>query len=365
MTSRAFWPRAASHALPAFACLCLCVFLTPLADAQNKKEKEPVRQVVRYVAHKEKVPYQGKLVMVLAVEPVGGGRQMELVVKNRDMNKKEYDPVLDTDNVNALQKGEAIKIGLDETRPRPMVDYLRKYDLKPGEENPRTYVFENYFDKGEGKNAYTAVVLSKFDEMTTVAVPQKKSKDGPAEPDAAIMGLVSELKTGEVVEAEVRGGGAVPVLVSLDRYTPPQTGKFLKLLQDEEVADGQKGAAVEIEQGDKTVKALVPGKLQGKKWVSDGKVLGAARKLKPDAEVVYRTRQDGEKVWLKEIEPAPKPQREKATASRDRERDRDRGRDRGGDRDAAREMDADKDMGKAGDADPADHRGGRPRAPGK
>ena len=359
MHSRAHWPRAMSSGLPAFACLCLCFCLHPTAEAQNK-EKEPVRQVVRYVAHKEKVPYQGKLVMVLAVEPVGGGRQMELVVKNRE-NKREYDPVLDTDNVNALQKGEAIKIGLDETRPRPMVDYLRKYDLKPGEENPRAYVFENYFDKGEGKNAYTAVVLSKFDQMTTVAVPQKKSKGGPPEPDAAIMGLVSELKTGEVVEAEVRGGGAVPVLVSLDRYTPPQTGKFLKLLTDEEMADGNKGMAVEIEQGEKTVKVLVPGKLQGKKWVSDSKVLAATRKLKPDAEVVYRTRQEGEKLWLKEIQPAPKPQRERATASRERDRDAGRGRDR----DADKEMD--KDMDAAGDvnANDGDRRGAKPKAPGK
>ena len=67
----------------------------------------------------------------------------------------------------------------------------------------------------------------------------------------------------------------------------------------------------------------------------------------PEAEVVFRTRQEGDKLWLKEIEPAPKPQREKLT-SRDRDRDRD--------------MDKNRD---ADGTDAGDRRGRRPRTPGK
>lgn len=306
-------PPPAAHTFALAVALFICAVLSDSAQAQEKKD--PVRQVVRYVAHKEKVNYQGKQVMVLAVEPLAGGRVVELVVKNHDMNKREYDPVLNTDNVNALQRGDAIKIGLDDSRPRPMVNYLRTYDLKPGEEHPRTYVFENSFDKGEGRAAYTAVVLSKFDQMQTVAVPQKKGRDGATEPDPQIMALLPTLKTGEVVEAEVRDARPVPVLVSLDRYTAPKTGKFLKV--SEQDVGGQNGSAVEIDQDGKAVKARVPGKLQNKKWVSDAKMLAAVRRLKADAEVVYRTRQDGETLWLKDIAPAPKPKAEKATA-RDR-----------------------------------------------
>jgi hypothetical protein len=314
--------RATAYAVTAFACL----FVLPTAHAQEKKkekEKEPNRIVVRYVAHKEKVPYQGKLVMVLGVESLEGGRTMELVVKNHDMNKKEYNPVVNTDNVNALQKGDAIKIELDESRPKPMVTYLKKYDLKPGEESPKVYRFQSSYKKGEGPQAYTAVVLSRFDEPVTLAVPKSKGREGQGDAGANIEDLASKLQFDEVVEAEVKDARPVPVLVSLDRYTPPQTGKFLKL-SDEDMAEGQKGSAVEIEQGGKTVKALVPGKLQNKRWIPDGKVLGAVKRLKPEAEVVYRTREDGGKVWLKEIEPAPKVKELARDHDRDGARDREK-----------------------------------------
>jgi hypothetical protein len=318
------------------------------AFAAPEKEKHVNRQVVKYVAHKEKVPYQGKQVMVLAVESLTGGRQMELVVKNKDMNKREYDPVLNTDNVNALTKGEAIKIELDDSRPKPMVTYLKKYDLKPGESDPKAYRFMSTYKKGEGAQSYTAVVLGKFDESTTVALPPRKAKEGQPDAGADMETLLAELKPEELVEAEVRESRPVPVLVSLERYAAPQTGKFLKL-SEEDVADGQKGSAVEIDQDGKTVKALVPGKLVNKKWVSDAKVMGAARKLKAEAEVVYRTRQDGDKLWLKEIEPAPKAPQERVTS-------RDHGRsDRAGDKDMEKSSDPD-------GSDAGDRRGRKPRA---
>jgi hypothetical protein len=173
-------------------------------------------------------------------------------------------------------------------------------------------------------------------------VPKSKGREGQPDPAASIEDVASKLQFDDVVEAEVKDARPVPIILSLDRYTPPQTGKFVKL-SEEEVAEGQKGSAVEIEQGTKTVKALVPGKLQNKRWVQDGKVLAAVKKLKPDAEIVYRTKEDDGKVWLKEIEPAPKA---KETA---RQRDHDAGHDRA---DAASD-------------DAGARRGRRPRTPNK
>jgi hypothetical protein len=80
----------------------------------------------------------------------------------------------------------------------------------------------------------------------------------------------------------------------------------------EQDVDGQKAPAVELERDGKSVTAVVAGKLQGKRWVPDPKVLAAAKKLKPDAEVVFRARDDDGKLWLKEIEPAPKAAEESA-----------------------------------------------------
>jgi hypothetical protein len=249
--------------------------------------------------------------MLLAVESLDG-RAAELIVPNRDMNKSDrIDPlprVLDV--VRALKKGDVIRIELDDSKPRPYVVDAKPYKLKPGETDPKAYVFENSFRKEEWRSTYTAVVLSRFDEHTTYAVQQKRDKDGDMSSDPAIIGLLPKLKTGDVVEAEVKPGGPTPVLTNLERYAMPQNGKFVKVTEQD--VDGQKAPAVELERDGKAVTAVVAGRLQGKRWVPDPKVLAAAKKLKPDAEVVFRARDDDGKLWLKEIEPAPKAAEESA-----------------------------------------------------
>lgn len=296
MTSRALW-------FPAM----LGAFLVgaPLSSALAQ-EKKKTQMVVRYVAHQEdgRFRHMGKPVMVLAVEQLEGGRPVELIVPNRDMNKGDkIDPLPQVlDNVRSLKRGDVIKIELDDSKPKPYVVWARPYKLKEGETEPNAYVFENTFRKEEGRSTYTAVVLSRFDEHTTFAVQQKRDKDGDMASDAAILDLLQKLKTGEVVEADVKDG-RIPVLTGLERYTPEQRGKFLKL--SEQDVDGQKAPGVELERDGKQVTAVLVGKVQGKRWVADAKVLAAAKKLKPDAEVVFRTRDDDGKLWLKEIGPAP------------------------------------------------------------
>src|SRR5689334_6997236 len=75
------------------------------------------------------------------------GRQAELLVPNRDMSKSDrIDPlprVLDT--VRALKKGDPIRIELDDSKPRPFVVDVKPYKLKPGETDPKAYVFENSY----------------------------------------------------------------------------------------------------------------------------------------------------------------------------------------------------------------------------
>ena len=308
-------PRAAATALA----FCVLLAAAP-SQAQQEKEKKKTTVVGRYLAHKEKFNYQGKKVLLLGIEPVAGGKPMELIVANHDMNKPDYNPVVNTDHVNALSKGDTIKVTLDDSKPRPFVRYIDKYNLRPGEEEPGTFVFENTFPKTEGKITYTAVVLSKFDEFKTLAVQQKKDKEGYSGPDDAVMDVVNSLKTGDVVEADVREG-RTPVLVAIEKYTPLQTGKFLKV-SDSDV-DGQKAPAVELEVEGKPVTAVVQGELKNKRWVSDTKVLGVAKKLKPETEVVYRAREADGKVWLKEIKPAPqqREEKERATASAGEEPD--------------------------------------------
>jgi hypothetical protein len=170
------------------------------------------------------------------------------------------------------------------------------------------------------------VVLSRYDEQLTVAVPQKRDKEGDMVSDGAMLGLLQQLKTKEVVEAEIREGGRIPTLARLERYSPPRTGKFVKLSEEE--VEGQKAPAVELTGSDgKPLKAIVEGKLQGKRWTADARVLSAAKKMKPETDVVFRIRDDNGKQYLKSIEPAPKVEESAAGAGRGgRDEDEKKGR---------------------------------------
>jgi hypothetical protein len=343
MLSRALWMRA----------LVLTLFGAFLLGGPPRRafaQEKRTRMVVKYLGHQDdgKHRYQGKPVMLLGVEPLEGGRPIELVVANKDMKGDKYDPVPKVaETVRDLKRGDVIKIELDDTKPKPLVREATRYKLKPGETEPHTYVFENTFRKEEGRSSYTAVVLSRFDEQITVAVQQKRDKDGDMASDLAILELLQKLKTDEVVEAEIKETGRIPVLTSLQRYTPPQEGKFLKLTEQD--VEGQKAPAVELERQGKPVTALVQGKMQGKRWVADAKVLGAVKRLKPDSAVVFRARDDG-KLWLKEIEPAKDATEASASASKDntarvgRDDDAKRNR-RGGDKDRGDKDRTEKDRG--------------------
>lgn len=279
----------------------------------QQKEKKNTRMVVKYVGHQDdgKFRHMGKPVMLLGVEPLEGGRTIELVVPNRDMNRNEFDPLPRVaEVVRDSKRGDTLKIEIDDSKPKPYVREAERYKLKPGEQNPKSYVFESNYPAKEGRTSYTAVVLSRYDEPRTVAVAQKRDKDGNMVTDPEITSLLETLKTGEVVEAEIKEGGKNGILTGLERYAIPQNGKFVKLSEAE--VEGQKAPAVELVSDGKDVTALVPGKLQGKRWTSDAKVLSAVKKLKPDTEVVYRAREGDGKLWLKEIEPAPKEKESRA-----------------------------------------------------
>ena len=321
MPSRAPRLRALCGALTATlvaAGLVAAPFFVPSPAFAQEKEKKVTRMVVKYLGHQDdgKHRYQGKPVMLLGVEPLEGGRPVELVVPNRDMNGDKFDPIPQVaETVRDLKRGEVIKIELDDTRPRPFVREAKRYKLKPGESEPNTYVFENTFRKEDGRSTYTAVVLSRYDEQITVAVPQKRDKDGDMVSDTSMLGLLQQLKTKEVVEAEIREGGRTPTLTRLERYSPPRDGKFVKMSEEE--IEGQRVPAVELTGADgKPVKAIVDGRLIGKRWTADNRIVGAAKKLKPETDVVFRLRDEGGRQYLKSIEPAPKAEDAAAPAAR-------------------------------------------------
>jgi hypothetical protein len=49
----------------------------------------------------------------------------------------------------------------------------------------------------------------------------------------------------------------------------------------------------------KPVTAVVTGKMQGKKWVADPKVVQMVKRLKPDQAIEARLVSEGDKTWLR------------------------------------------------------------------
>jgi len=138
-------------------------------------------------------------------------------------------------------------------------------------------------------------------------IPMKKADGGKSlGPDAVIAQRAGAFKKDDVVEADLRpgpGGTDYMTLAGIEAYKAPEQAKLEKI-GDTEI-DGQKYPTVELNQDGKTVSLPVAGKLQGKKLVPDPKVLSAARSLRAGTEVMFRTREEDGKTWLREIQRAP------------------------------------------------------------
>jgi hypothetical protein len=109
-----------------------------------------------------------------------------------------------------------------------------------------------------------------------------------------------------VVEADLKpgpGGSEYMTLANIEAFKAPEQAKLEKLGETE--IDGQKYPTVELNQDGKTLSLPVAGKLQGKKLVPDPKVLGAAKSLRAGTEVIFRTRDEDGKTWLRDIQRAP------------------------------------------------------------
>jgi hypothetical protein len=286
--------------------LVTCALAPRAVRAAPADEKKPAATVVKFLGSQEGRVGNKKVLMV-AAEPVGGGQRFQLYVPNKDPNKNDYEPNPEVAKVvGALQAGDFVKIEVDSATRPPALKKASAYDAKPGEDGPNVYRFENAFENKEGRVPFTAVVLSRFDQTVTVAVPPApKGKDGtPGAGDARLAALLDGLKGGDLVEAEIRGSGKAATLVDLDRYEAPKPAKFVKASEAE--VDGQKRLAVELEAEGKPTTVLLGGKMQGKKWVPDAKAAAAVKKLKPDDEVMYRAREEGTSLVLRDLQPVPK-----------------------------------------------------------
>src|SRR5207245_5713314 len=107
--------------------------------------------------------------------------------------------------------------------------------------------------------------LNKPGQKTETTVPTIKDEaNGKPIPDPAVAAQLGELKEGDAVWADVAGAGKSASLLAILPWTDPQPGKVAKITTAD--VDGQTGPAIEIDEPEKTITALLPGKVQNKKW---------------------------------------------------------------------------------------------------
>jgi hypothetical protein len=240
----------------------------------------------------------------------------------QDKNKlPKYDPRAGVkEGVDKVKPGEYLKVEPKAGRdPIPWIDKAEPYTPKEHEEEPGAYVLYDAYKETVGKTEMFVVKLVKFGaNLECYAQMVKDGKDSVPDPDVVkvaeeIMNRSSgDAKKREVVEATVSQSRGQVVVTRIDASRPPKPGKFTKLAEAD--VDGNKGQAVELDQDGKAVTLPLPGKMVGAKWVTDADLLADAKKLKPGAAVVFKTRDVGDKSYLRYLEPAPKE-----TAKKDKE----------------------------------------------
>ena len=286
-------------------------------NKEKKEEEKPDPIVIRFQGA-QKGKHMGQEVMMVSGVEVLSGRPRTFAVENekpQDKNKMpKYEPRPQVkEGVEKVKPGEYLRVELKGHREQvPWIEKAEPYIAQPGEDEPGTFIMFQAFEEEKNGTKMYAIVLRKFGGQIDCFAPMvKEGKD--LVPDPEIVKVASAIKERSLVEATVGQSKGQRVVTSLDPYQAPKQGKFTKLVESD--VDGNKGQAVELDHDGKPVTLPIPGKSVNGKWVTDNDLLADARKLKPGAAVVFKTRDVGDKSYVRLLAPAPKESAKKEPKS--------------------------------------------------
>ncbi|MDB5353999.1 MAG: hypothetical protein JWN24_452 [Phycisphaerales bacterium] len=260
------------------------------------------------------------------------GKQLALVIPNVDDKKTPPVPNDEIYNVaKGLKSGDWIKVSFEAMPPVLMIKTIEMYTLKPGEDTPNGYVFQSATDKEVGKAKNTFVTVSKFGQEIVFPIATRKGEKGGTEPEPDLQTAANGFKEGDPVWIQLQG----KTLVAIEPYKDPQSGKLVKVSETE--IDDHKTPSAEVDQDGKTITLLVPGKANGKAWTVDSKIAGEVKKLKPGAAVLFRTHEEGDKIWIREITLAPKAPAAPKTPAAGKEKDKEMAKEKDTPKDNAKD----------------------------
>jgi hypothetical protein len=266
-----------------------------MAKGQEQKD-----QIMRYYGSQEVNFYNKKRTMAIFTQ-LDGTRPMKTVVGGKD--PKDPDADIQT-TVDKLQKGDVVKMTLAPWNGVMAINYIKKVDVKPAEENPHGFIFQEFYNE-QGSGA-PIIRVTKYGESYELTIQNVKDDKGKMAPDPALMDDVQKFKMGDAVYIDATPTRP-PAITEIFPYKDPQTGKVTKVAQTDVEGSTGKTSSVDIETSDgKTITALVPGKVTNKRFVADAVLMRDVHQMKPGTEVQYLTRDDNGKTYLVELTRAPK-----------------------------------------------------------
>jgi hypothetical protein len=272
--------------------LLLSLALPVLARAD---EVAPGDKIARFVGTTRGTGW-GMPAMILEVQMPPDSMQIsKIAVPNQDPMGK-YDPShVVTKELEGVKPGDLLIIKTETDEGTTGVAKIGHYDAKPGEDEPGSFIFQ----ESGGDADHPTVSLSRFGQVGILAVATKKDDAGKMSPDPDVVAAIATFKKDDVVIAKLKPG-RVPTLVSIELYTPPLTGEFVKLTST--TVDGQPHPAIAITTDAGADTVLLPGTAnKAGKWTVDPQLFAAVRHLRAKTPIEYRTTQSGDQTVLKDI----------------------------------------------------------------
>ena len=279
---------------------------------KGMKEEEKPKPVVIRLQSAQKGKLYGQEVMLVTGQEALTGKPRTFAVENEKPQNKNAPPKYEPqarvkEGIDRVKPGEFLKVEPKAGRDATLwIDKAEPYLPKPHEEDPGTFVlYEAYKDNKGGTDVFVITLVKFGAYLDCYAQMVKDGKTSAPDPEVVkvaeeIINRAKDPKKKELVEATVTQGGGANFVTSLTPFQAPKQGKFGKL--------------VELEEDGKTLTLAIPGKLAGKKWVTDADLLADAKRLKPGTAVVFKTKDVGEKSYLRMLAPAPKESAKKETA---------------------------------------------------
>jgi len=254
--------------------------------------------------------YHDRMRYVLTIDTADGKVLRVGVENNNAANGKDEsykaDPKTElVDQIKAVAPGDIVKIEYTtQDDGTNMMRSIAPYAMQPGMELPNAYLFKEMYDHTEQTRTQTLVDLKRFDDVVTFSLPTKKDSSGAMAADPDLVAALGKLKEGQVVLIDATSGSPNPILRSIELYSPPQTGKITAIKPVE--IDGNKTTEADIDVDGTPVTVVVPGHLDGKRWILDEKIRSKLRGFRPGANVTFRIVTDNGTSYLRDIKPAPR-----------------------------------------------------------